>query len=55
MELVSPFFFFFFLLKFLFSFICDFGSQKEESIPEDGSTDSPNLAAVLTESRVDAF
>lgn len=48
-------FFFFLLLKFLFSFICDFGSQKEESIPEDGSTDSPNLAAVLTESGVDAF
>lgn len=30
------------ILPFLFSFICDFGSQKDESIPEDGSTDSPN-------------
>lgn len=51
------FLFLIFLWKFppfLFSFICDFGSQKGESIPEDGSTGSPN-PAVLTECRVNAF
>lgn len=43
------------ILSFLFAFVCDFGSWKKASIPEDGSTDSPNLAVVLTESGVDAF
>lgn len=53
---ISFFSFLFFveISPFLFSLICDFGSQKGESIPEDGSTGSPN-PAVLTECGVKAF